>query len=297
MAKDKEKKQMNPAAAALKKQKADALKKGKAQVLAQRNERLAQRNPQRLQRQIDELKQADEAGQLRPKDKQHLEQLERDLRAVNKARETLGTSAPKFGRREDDKGFRREFGDRDGSVLGKRRRDWKREDREPSSETDEGVRDIPMPTDHDNEPPIPRRARQAGNEGRGQRAPHTLPEKPVQAQTTYSSAPQIRDLQKEAVARFVPTAVAARKKLAQGQGRLMEPEEADALERQGYIGEAGRSSAGKSGAAEDDGELDEEEERFRREMDGLNDEGAGTMEALPTSRPHQAHVEDGDSDG
>ena len=57
MAKDKsEKRALNPAAAALKAQKQAAAKKGKAQVLAQRNERLARRNPDRLQRQIDDLK-------------------------------------------------------------------------------------------------------------------------------------------------------------------------------------------------------------------------------------------------
>ncbi|KAI4244297.1 MAG: hypothetical protein L6R40_003023 [Gallowayella cf. fulva] len=44
MAKDKDR-ALNPAAAQLKADKARALKKGKAAITAQRNERLAQRNP------------------------------------------------------------------------------------------------------------------------------------------------------------------------------------------------------------------------------------------------------------
>lgn len=277
MAKDKDK-QVNPAAAALKKQKAAALKKGKAQVAAQRNERLANRNPDRLQRQIDELKNVETRGQLRPKDKQTLEGLERDLRMVKKARESLGEKAPSFGGKRDG-GERRDSGTRDrgsrgGGVLGKRRRDgsgWKQHADEPeSSETDEDAREIPMPTDLENEPPIPRKPRRPQNANdtpMGEpRLPHALPEKPpVKAQTVYESAPQIRNLQKEAVSRFVPAAVAAKRKLAQGQGRLMEPEEADRLERGGYLG---TSTSKKPPQQSVDG-MGDEEERFRREMDEL----------------------------
>lgn len=306
MAKDKDK-QLNPAAAALKKQKAAALKKGKAQVAAQRNERLAHRNPDRLQRQIDELKESESRGQLRPKDKQTLENLERDLRMVKKARESLGEKAPTFGGRRDG-GERRDFGDRDrggrgGGVLGKRRRDgsgWKQHADEPeSSDTDEGARDIPMPTDIENEPPIPRRPKRPQNANdtpMGEaRLPHALPEKPVvKAQTVYESAPQVRNLQKEAISRFVPTAVAAKRKLAQGQGRLMEPEEMDRLERGGYLGAAASSNPQQSS----DG-MGDEEERFQREMEELETaaaaEGAadeGTKEAQYLAMNDAAQGED-----
>ena len=69
--------------------------------------------------------------------------------------------------------------------------------------------------------------------------PHALPAKPAvaapAAQTVYVSAPQIRNLQKEAVSRFVPTAVAQKIAAAKGAGgRLVEPEEADRLEKEGY---------------------------------------------------------------
>ncbi|KAF2098026.1 hypothetical protein NA57DRAFT_57195 [Rhizodiscina lignyota] len=280
MAKDKEKRALNPAAAALKAQKAASAKKGKAQVAAQRNERLARRNPDRLERQIDDLKAAEERGQLRPKDKQTLEQLQRDLKAVRRARESLGEKAPQFARWRDDDDDRRQGQSgrgRDGNVLGKRRRDgggWKRNDEPSSSETDEDIRDIPMPKDVENEPPIPRRPRKPQPQNANEtplgeaRMPHVLPPKPV-SQTVYSSAPQVRNLQKEAVSRFVPAAVAAKKKLAQGQGRLLEPEEADKLAKEGYMG-GRRTSQAKEG---DTDMADDELERFQKEIEGLG-EGA-----------------------
>ena len=114
MPKDKER-SVNPAAAQRKLEKQKNLKKGKAEALVRRNEKLARRNPDRIQRQISDLKQMQESGQkLRPREEQILEALERDLRAVQKAREALGDKAPKFFN------DRRERGDGDG-VLGKRR--------------------------------------------------------------------------------------------------------------------------------------------------------------------------------
>ncbi|KAJ6151253.1 hypothetical protein N7470_007847 [Penicillium chermesinum] len=96
MAKDKER-SINPAAAQRKQDKQKFLKKGKAEALARRNEKLARRNPERIQRQINDLKSIEESGQrLRPRDKELLEALEKDLRAVQKAREALGDKAPKF---------------------------------------------------------------------------------------------------------------------------------------------------------------------------------------------------------
>lgn len=236
---------LNPAAAQRKVDKAKALKKSRAQLQVQRNEKLARRNPERLQRQIDELKDVEKSGgSLRPKDRQTLEQLEKDVRAVRKAREALGDRAPTFGRGAEGPGGSRDGG-RGGGVLGKRRRDGKRggleDDRSESEETDEEVRRIPMP--RDTPPPIPRPRRE--HKGRdnanetplgGLREAHPLPEKPqVVAQTTYSAAPQIRDLRKEAVNKFMPAAVQRKVTQKKGEGgRLLEPEEMDQLEKEGY---------------------------------------------------------------
>ncbi|KAL9580021.1 MAG: hypothetical protein Q9203_006475, partial [Teloschistes exilis] len=95
MPKDREKKALNPATAHLKSEKARALKKGKAAVSAQRTDRLASRNPFRLERQIADLKAlaADgsggggSGGGLSARDKKQLEELEKQLGMVRKARE------------------------------------------------------------------------------------------------------------------------------------------------------------------------------------------------------------------
>jgi len=57
----------------------------------------------------------------------------------------------------------------------------------------------------------------------------------VEAKSTYEAKPIIRDLRKEAVA-FVPAAVRVKMEKGKGVGGLMEPEEADRLEREGYMG-------------------------------------------------------------
>ena len=280
MAKDKDR-QLNPAAAQRKADKAKALKKSKAQVATQRNEKLARRNPERLQRQIDDLKAAETNGSLRPKDRQTLEQLEKDVKAILKARETLGDKVPQFGREStrdgsfrgsDRGGFRGRGGGR-GGILGKRRR----YDDEQSSDTDEDVKEIPMPKDVENMPPIPRRNRPGRGAGPSSNAsaPHPLPPRPsaAAAQTVYESAPMIRDLRKEAVSRFVPSAVQAKIKAVKGEGRLLEPEEAEKLEQEGYrdaekatteaLKEAQFRMMNVDGAKVD---LDEEERRFEREL-------------------------------
>ena len=167
---------VNPAQAHRKAEKAKALKKSKAQLAAQRAEKLARRNPARLERQIEALVEEEgKAGSLRPKDKQTLETLRKDVAAIKRAREKLGI-------RGDDRGF---VGDGDGGVAGKKRkwsgdgggtgdrrrdggdrRGWKefegRGKRMGLSEddgsdsgfsTDESVRRIPMP--RDTPPPVP----------------------------------------------------------------------------------------------------------------------------------------------
>jgi hypothetical protein len=265
-------KSLNPVAAQHKADKQKALAKNKKNVQSQRNEKLAKRNPERLQRQIDELKELEQRGALRPKDKETLTQLEKDVRGVRRAREALGDAAPKFAERRDHGGgdVRQEQRDR-RQGLGKRRR-GEEEAHDSGSETDPEVRSIPMP--RDTPPPIPGQPRKA----------HALPAKPVPAapaQTVYSSAPQLRDLKKEAT-RFMPSAVAAQKARTKGQGRLLEPEEADRLENAGYMAAQKTAEAGekeerlkqmeqqvKAPAMSQDIDMEEETRRFEMEMADL----------------------------
>ncbi|KAI1328209.1 WW domain binding protein 11-domain-containing protein [Xylariaceae sp. FL0255] len=235
----------NPVQAQRKADKAKAIKKGKAEVNARRNEKLAKRNPDRLQKQIDDLKQITSGGgKLTQHEESVLQGLERDLKAVNKAREALGDRAPTFGR----SGPR--HGDSEHGVLGKRRRD---RDDGLSSDDDvpEDVKSIPMP--RDTPPPISkevldkwyakRRASRNANAndtplGERNGRPAQLQETkrpPVEAKTVYEAQPMVRNLQKEAVSAFVPSAVRAKLDKSMGQGGLMEPEEADRLEREGYL--------------------------------------------------------------
>src|ERR1700761_7044962 len=96
----------NPAQQQRKADKQKEIAKNKKQLQNQRNEKLARRNPERLQRQIDELKELEQRGALRPKDKETLQQLERDVKGIRRAREALGDAAPKFPsheRRDDNR--------------------------------------------------------------------------------------------------------------------------------------------------------------------------------------------------
>ena len=203
-----------------------------------------------------------------------LEGLERDIKAVRRAREALGDKAPVFGRgggdRGDREGGRGGFsgrGGRGGGVLGKRRRD---EDESDESDIPEDVKRIPMPKD--TPPPVPkevldkwyqaRRDRMAAErDGKGTNAnsmplgqnerraglagdvPERVVEKverpKVEAKVVYESKAVVRDLRKEAVA-FVPAAVRVKMEKVKGVGGLVEPEEADKLEREGYMGTGSR---------------------------------------------------------
>ncbi|KAI8157761.1 Protein saf1 [Colletotrichum sp. SAR 10_65] len=232
----------NPVQAQRKADKAKAIKKGKASIQSQRNEKLARRNPERIQKQIDDLKAITTGGgKLSRHEEQVLDGLEKELRAVKKAREALGDKAPSFGR-----GYHRD-GDSSGGVLGKRRRN----DDELTSDEDvpDEVKRIPMP--RDTPPPIPkevldkwyakRRARRQAeqaerneNEKSDEKEKKTSTPAP-EAKTVYEAKPMVRNLQKEAVTAFVPTAVRMKLDKGKGQGGLMEPEEADRLEREGYL--------------------------------------------------------------
>ncbi|KAL4793965.1 WW domain binding protein 11-domain-containing protein [Aspergillus venezuelensis] len=283
MPKDKER-SVNPAAAQRKLEKQKNLKKGKAEALARRNEKLGRRNPERIQRQINDLKELEQSGQgLRPREKQILEALERDLRAVQKAREALGDKAPRFHehsqhKRGDD--HPREC--RDGGVLGKRRRDGHGrfgEQASDSSETDEEVRRIPMP--RDTPPPIPReyQKKQQANAGGEHRGPHALPARPlgVKSRTVYEAKPEIRDLRQEAVNKFIPAAVRAKHDSIRGQGKLLEPEELDRLEKAGY--HAGPAETEAAPTAEEQERLADEERRFNQELRSVQIEEVEDEEA------------------
>ncbi|PYI03503.1 hypothetical protein BO78DRAFT_195910 [Aspergillus sclerotiicarbonarius CBS 121057] len=287
MPKDKER-SLNPAAAQRKLDKQKSLKKGKAEAQARRNEKLARRNPDRIQRQINDLKSVEESGQkLRPRDQELLEALERELRTVQKAREALGDKAPKFGSFESRQGGGQR-GRGDAAVLGKRRRDGGGrfgQDSESSDETDEEVRRIPMP--RDTPPPIPRQPRKGpdSHQPAGGRGPHPLPARPpvVESKTVYEAKPEIRNLRQEAINKFVPAAVRAKQESIRGQGKLLEPEEMDRLEKAGYnAGPAeteGRESPGT--AADEDAQrlLEEEERRFNQELRSVQIEEVEDEEA------------------
>lgn len=283
---------INPAAAQRKVDKQKEIAKSRKQQQGQRNEKLARRNPERLQRQVDELKELETRGVLRPKDKDTLGMLERDLKGVRRAREALGDAAPKFTERNYERkegGVRQEQRERrqqqQQQHLGKRRRE---DDDAHGSDTDPEVRNIPMPKD--SPPPIPRQQRERFTDPQlrpdGQRVPHALPSKPAPtAQTVYSSAPQIRDLKKEAV-KFIPSVVSQQRNRIKGQGRLLEPEELDKLEQSGYKAahkaaeEAGLEARLRQVSSEVRAEgmegvdLDEEARRFEEEIGGIYPEEA-----------------------
>ncbi|KAF5027290.1 hypothetical protein F66182_584 [Fusarium sp. NRRL 66182] len=233
-------KNYNPVQAQRKADKAKALKKGKHERQERMNEKLARKNPERIQKQIDDLKKiTSSGGKLTRHEEQTLEGLEKEVRAVKKARETLGDKAPTFGR-----GWNRDR-DSGSGVLGKRRRG---SDDATTSDEDipDDIKSIPMP--RDTPPPIPkevmdkwyaeRRAKRAAenptrpdDEDRQQKKETPAAE----AKTVYEAKPMVRDLRKEAVSAFVPTAVKMKMNKGQGQGGLMEPEEADRLEQEGYL--------------------------------------------------------------
>ena len=285
---------------------------GKAAVAAQRTERYASRNPRRLESTISDLRALKESqgGKLSARDQRQLEDAERDVERVKKARQALGDKAPTFnsnrgGGEARGKGDGR--GERGGHAgLGKRNRE---EPESSGGDTDESVRRIPWP--RDTPPPVPRQRRDdrprhstdanseplgAERRLRSREKPEakvpdtTLPAKPA-PKITYESKPVVRDLRKEATARFVPNAVKRKIDATKGVGgKLLEEEEVEKLEKEGY-GAGGRSLGGDSGRRdlvidiapdvggadlEEDrgrGRLEEEEERFRKEIETVEAQG------------------------
>lgn len=299
---------INPAAAQRKLEKTRALRKSKAAIQAQRTTRLATRNPFRLEQTIASLKslQESQGGKLGPQEKKALEDAEKDLVRVRKARETVGVKdGLPLGRREGEVAAQ-------GLGVKRPRRDWGRsrgkEESEEEEETDEDVRRIPMP--RDTPPPIPRRphpppastsaSASASNANLEPLGPARLP--PLSSSTPdsaitgttseptasappqqpsvikiYESAPQVRDLRKEAVASFVPDVVRRKMDAVRGKGRLLEEEELRELEKGGYSKAGGGGSGGGGvgerkkqdgdrGDEEEEDEFRKEEERFEREV-------------------------------
>ncbi|EFX01885.1 tetracycline transporter [Grosmannia clavigera kw1407] len=258
----------NPVAAQRKADKAKDIRKGKAEATAARNERLAKKNPERIRKQIEDYnKITGGGGKLTSHDTQVLEGLEKELKAVTKAREALGERAPTFGRT----GGGPDRGHGHGDVLGKRRR-YDGEESSTDDDVPEDVRSIPLP--RDTPPPIPkeildkwyakRRAKRNANKeplgesrgkGRGnghdetgQEAASANPRttlakpqaKPVEVKAVYEAKPVLRDLHKEAVTAFVPAVVQRKLDKIRGKGgTLLEPEEADRLEKEGYLHPSG----------------------------------------------------------
>ncbi|KAI6381803.1 hypothetical protein MCOR25_001034 [Pyricularia grisea] len=291
-------KNYNPVQAQRKADKAKEIKKGKAEVQARRNERLAKRNPEGIKRQIDDLKAvAEGGGKLSSHEESVLEGLEKELKAVLKARELLGDKAPQFGSSSSGRPHR-DGGRDDRGSLGKRRRGeddpLRRDSDSDSDEVPEDVARIPMP--RDTPPPIPkevldrwwakRRAKRGGGNnnsnnantdagagagssanavpltkdrglGRGSNSDTGLPPKPAPVATTepkvvYESKPVVRDLRKEAVSAFVPSVVQAKLSKGKGEGgTLLEPEEADRLEQEGYLKATGTASSQTGGASKE----------------------------------------------
>lgn len=276
MPKDKER-SINPAQQQRKLEKAKALKKGRAELQTRRNEKLARRNPERMQREIDDLKALEAKGDLKSREKTILEELEKDLRAVRKARDALGEKATQYGNRQPP---RREGGD-NSTVLGKRRHDGERRPfphrrQSSGSDTDDSTKRIPMP--EDTPPPVPREHRRYFKP-QGQNQPDRQQQRqPIaEVKATYSAAPQVRDLKKEAIKKFVPDVVRRKQQAAGGTvGRLMEPEEMDRLEAEGYVKTKQDRKGGTAPPTEHKEEkeadleakrLADEEELFRREME------------------------------
>lgn len=150
----------------------------------------------------------------------------------------------------------------------------------------------------------------------------SLPPKPVAAvQKVYESAPQVRDLRKEATQKFVPSTVKRKIDASKGKGKLLEEEEVERLEKEGYgataggvMGGAGAKPLGKrapivnpapifdegAGGERDDRQLseaqrrlEEEEEMFAREM-AMGEEEEDGYGNEPQRRVTMEDVEDED---
>lgn len=207
---------------------------------------------------------AERGGKLSRHEEQTLQGLEKEVRAVKKARDAMGDSAPSFKR-----GWNRD-GESGSGMLGKRRR-GSHDANTSDEEIPNDVKSIPMP--RDTPPPIPkdimdkwyaeRRAkRDAENANRQNQDKEKEPAKKetsaIESKTVYEAKPVVRDLRKEAVSAFVPTSVQVKMNKGQGQGGLLEPEEADRLEKEGYL-KSGDGSGQRQTQAQASGQTETDE--------------------------------------
>ncbi|KAL1792939.1 hypothetical protein ACET3X_009446 [Alternaria dauci] len=285
-------KNYNPVQEAKKAEKQKQIRKQKANLQTQRNEKLARRNPHRIQRDIDALKELDQSGTIRPHERQRLQELEKDLAAVNKARAALGDKAPVFKpERQHHNDDSRERGaeqrERRAGVLGKRTRDGQRKDTD-SSDTDDDVKRIPMP--RDTPPPIPKRYLQP-EQGDADTTTNTTsaPPEPKKPTIVYEAAPQVRDLRKEAT-KFMPASVAQKMKLAKGEGRLLEPEEFDKLREEGYMKD--KSTTTTSTAEEQGGKTPARTSEEEQELDAFLQEVQNTSMRDVAEKAAEAAVQE-----
>jgi len=206
-------------------------------------------------------------GQLSKRDQATVADLERDIAQIRKAKAVLGDKAPQHTRPSDGRPPRRD------GVLGKRDRSGGHvKDESNSSDTDEGVRDIPMPRDTPPPPPrkhFDRRHRPHEEPNDGQQGPATLPEKPASSshQTVYESKPVVRDLRREAIG-FVPSVVKRKLDTIKGvvPGKLVEEEELKQLEEQGYGHRAAKAVTKEESEDVHDLTLEDEMGRFDKDL-------------------------------
>jgi len=226
------KKDLNPLQSHHKAQKRAAIAKSRANATAQRIERLSTStkggsNTTSLQRKIETLKTLEEdlkarGRELSSKEKHILASLQRDVKLVEKIRNKNGAEGEHYPRNEKRSGYEK------ADKGGPRRLNNRDEggDGESGNDTDPEVRTIPMP--RDTPPPRPNVRK-------------WKPKEVAEAVITYSSAPVLRDFNKEStLSKFAPTVV--RRNIAKAKGitneegaGLLEEEEYERLERGGYI--------------------------------------------------------------
>lgn len=105
------------------------------------------------------------------------------------------------------------------------------------------------------------------NEGDGVRGnPHRRQTHLPEAKTVYEAKPIIRDLRKEAVSAFVPSSVQMKMNKGKGKAGLIEPEEADRLEKEGYLKTTTGTGQGQDSSAAG-GNVDESRNVTIEDMD------------------------------
>ncbi|KAK9362042.1 WW domain binding protein 11-domain-containing protein [Lipomyces starkeyi] len=218
---------LNPAQAQHKRDKANAIKKAKAERSQRMTEKLSKRNPDRISRQIEALKELEQEGRLQGPDRKLLADLEQQLSLVNKAREKVQQGGGKKSENAVNDGETRSTGLRERHqnksgvyvLKGLERRsiywdplfnptglppegfpyqEWSDGEQEDEDVLNEEVEYRPELGEADATGiPLPK--------GPALRFKQPNPE-PAPIRTTYEAAPIVRDLKKES-ASFIPASV------------------------------------------------------------------------------------------